>query len=272
MIGFNYLGKMGQLGNQMFQYASLKGIARNNGHNFCIPNHNEIFDDGIGNKLRIELFEPFVLKNFSELNCQVIDADRPVVQEHQFHFNEQFFNNCPDWVSLAGFFQTEKYFKHIEKEIREDFTFKDEILIPCQEMMSDFDEAPLSLHIRRGDFLINSANHHNLGLDYYEKALAEFPLEGSSIPVIVFSDDPEWCNEQELFADDRFLISEGNSAYIDMCLMSLCEGHIIANSSFSWWGAWLADSKMVVAPSIWFGPNNAHLDIKDLYLDHWVKI
>ena len=107
MIGFNYLGKMGQLGNQMFQYASLKGIARNNGHNFCIPNHNEIFDDGIGNKLHIELFKPFVLKNFSELNCQVIDPDRPVVQEHQFHFNEQLFKNCPDWVSLAGFFQTE---------------------------------------------------------------------------------------------------------------------------------------------------------------------
>ena len=128
MIGFNYLGKMGQLGNQMFQYAALKGIANQNGYNFCIPNHNEIFDDGIGNKLHIELFKPFVLKNFSELNCQVIDKDRPVVQEHQFHFNEQLFKNCPDWVSLAGFFQTEKYFKNIEKEIREDFTFKDEIL------------------------------------------------------------------------------------------------------------------------------------------------
>ena len=269
MIGFNYLGKMGQLGNQMFQYASLKGIARNNGHNFCIPNHNEIFDDGIGNKLHIELFKPFVLKNFSELNCQVIDPDRPVVQEHQFHFNEQLFKNCPDWVSLAGFFQTEKYFKHIEKEIREDFAFKNEILEPCQEMMGEFGEAPLSLHIRRGDFLINSANHHNLDLVYYDKALAEFP---TNVPVIIFSDDPEWCNEQEIFGDDRFLVSEGNSAYIDMCLMSLCEGHIIANSSFSWWGAWLADSKMVVAPSIWFGPNNAHLDIKDLYLDHWEVI
>ena len=108
-----------------------------------------------------------------------------------------------------------------------------------------------------------------MDLDYYDKALAEFP---TNVPVIIFSDDPEWCNEQEIFADDRFLVSEGNSAYIDMCLMSLCEGHIIANSSFSWWGAWLADSKMVVAPSIWFGPNNAHLDIKDLYLDHWEVI
>ena len=234
MIGFNYLGKLGQLGNQMFQYASLKGIANQNGYNYCIPNHNEIFDDGLGNRLHIELF-----------------------------------NNCPDWVCLHGFFQTEKYFKNIEQEIREDFRFKDDILIPCKEMLDEFGEPPLSLHIRRGDFLINSANHHNLGLDYYEKALAEFPME---VPVLIFSDDPEWCSKQELFADDRFLVAEGNSPYVDMCLMSMCEGHIIANSSFSWWGAWLANSQKVVAPSVWFGPNNAHLDIKDLYLDHWEVI
>jgi len=269
MIGFNYLGTLGQLGNQMFQYASLKGIARKNGYNFCIPNHTKIFNDGLGNQLRIELFEPFVLKNFNQLNAQLIDGDRPVVQEGTFEFNEGLFNNCPDWVSLWGFFQTEKYFKHIQDEIREDFTFNDDILEPCKEMMSQFEEAPISLHIRRGDFLINSANHHNLGLDYYEKALLEFP---TNIPVLIFSDDPEWCGDQELFSDDRFMIAEGNSSYVDLCLMSLCEAHIIANSSFSWWGAWLANSEKVVAPSIWFGPNNAHLDTKDLYLDHWVKI
>ena len=191
MIGFNYLGKLGQLGNQMFQYASLKGIANQNGYNYCIPNHNEIFEDGLGNRLHIELFKPFVLENFSDLNVQLIDKDRPVVQEGSFHFNEELFNNCPDWVCLHGFFQTEKYFKNIEQEIREDFRFNDDILIPCKEMMDEFGEPPLSLHIRRGDFLINSANHHNLGLDYYEKALAEFPME---VPVLIFSDDPEWCS------------------------------------------------------------------------------
>ena len=81
MIGFNYLGKLGQLGNQMFQYASLKGIANKNGYNYCIPNHNEIFEDGLGNRLHIELFKPFVLENFNDLNVQLIDKDRPVVQE-----------------------------------------------------------------------------------------------------------------------------------------------------------------------------------------------
>jgi len=265
MIGFNFLGKMGQLGNQMFQLASLKGIAKNNNHNFCIPNHKEVVVDNLGNKLRIELFEPFVLKNINILNLQQIDESRPSVQESGFHFDENLFNNCPDWINLVGYFQSEKYFKNIEDEVREDFTFKDDILIPCKEMMMGV-ESPISLHIRRGDFLINSGNHYNLGLDYYEKALSEFSNDAS---VIIFSDDPQWCKEQELFSDERFLISENTSGYIDLCLMSLCTDFIIANSTFSWWGAWLANKGKVIAPSQWFGPNNQTLNTKDLYLNHW---
>ena len=103
---------------------------------------------------------------------------------------------------------------------------------------------PLALHIRRGDFLINSARHHNLSLDYYSKEIEKFE---SDKQVVIFTDDPKWCNEQKIFSDDRFLISEGSSNYVDMCLMSMCSGHIIANSSFSWWGAWLANSEKVVA-------------------------
>ena len=76
-------------------------------------------------------------------------------------------------------------------------------------MIDDFNEPPLSLHIRRTDY-ITDANHTALGIDYYEKALEEFPME---VPVLVFSDDPKWCNDQELFDDDRFLIAEGNSLY-----------------------------------------------------------
>ena len=81
MIGFNYLGKMGQLGNQMFQYASLRGIAKNRGFDFCIPYHNEVFDDGIGNKLRIELFDPFVMKNLTQSNIGIIENEIPVLRE-----------------------------------------------------------------------------------------------------------------------------------------------------------------------------------------------
>ena len=140
--------------------------------------------------------------------------------------------------------------------------------------MSQFDEPPISVHVRRGDFLINSGNHYNLSLDYYEKAISLLPrvYDSCDLPVLVFSDDPDWCKEQKLFEDNRFMISEGNSAYVDMCLMSMCSWHVIANSSFSWWGAWLSDSKKVIAPSKWFGPNNAANDTKDLYCEEWVVV
>ena len=85
-----------------------------------------------------------------------------------------------------------------------------------------------------------------------------------NIPVIVFSDDCDWCNTQELFSDDRFMISENNSTDADLCLMSLCDYHIIANSSFSWWGAWLAKSKKVYAPKNWFGGECVNKSIIDV--------
>jgi hypothetical protein len=274
MIGFNYLGRLGRLGNQMFQYASLRGIAENRGFNYCFPFYEDAVNDGIGNMLRTELFDCFEMSSITNLNLQTIDPGRPVVHEGTFEFNEKLFNECPDWVSLYGFFQTEKYFKNVEDLIRKDFTFKKEILDPCQEMMGVFytdsvDPTIVSLHIRRTDYLINSCNHTPLGLDYYEKALSEFSDDAS---VIIFSDDSEWCKQQSLFSSDRFMVSEGNSSYVDLCLMTLCSEHIIANSTFSWWGAWLAQSQKTIAPKKWFGLNNQHLNIVDLYSDSWIVI
>jgi hypothetical protein len=239
MLGYNHLGKLGQLGNQMFQYASLRGIAANKGYEFCIPDHNELVIDILGNKLRIEIDEPFVLKN-----CEFRDnVAEQYVQEPGFAFSQELYDSCPDNVSLVGYFQTDKYFDNIADEIREDFTFKDEILEPCKEMMSGLN-APIALHIRRGDFIKNSGNHHNLDIDYYRRALEMFP---SNRNVAIFSDDPQWCKEQELFDNDRFLIATGNSSYVDLCLMTLCSDFIIANSTY----------------------NNQHLDTKDLYPTHW---
>ena len=268
MIGFNALGQLGQLGNQMFQVASLRGIASNRGYNFCFPIHNQVFVDHLGNKLRVDIQNVFTLQNVSPLNIQNIDPGRPTVVEGNFHFNEELYNNCPDWVNLQGFFQSEKYFSHDKGMVREMFTFRPEIIDPARSMVNGLNKAPVALHIRRGDFLRNSGNHHNLELEWYAKALDKINLEGRQ--VAIFSDDPAWCKQQELFSDDdKFLISEGNSHYTDLAMMSLCTGHIIANSTFSWWGAWLADSKEVIAPKKWFGPDNAHLDTKDLYPDHW---
>ena len=268
MLAFNYLGQIGRLGNQMFQYASLKGIARNRGCDYCIPNHNQVIKDPYGFDMKIELFYPFKMSGVSPRNIKLLDLGyAPVAEEKHFHFDELLFNMCPDEISLAGYFQSEKYFKHIEDEIRVDFSFKDEILEPCKEMIGSIGEV-ISLHVRRTDYLTNP-NHTILGLDYYEQALNKF-YDTSS--VFVFSDDPEWCKEQELFSGDRFMISESGDQYVDLCLMSLCKQHIIANSSYSWWGAWLSGSDNVVAPVRWFGVNNSDKNTKDLIPERWTTI
>lgn len=269
MIGFNALGRMGRLANQMFQYASLKGIAKNIGTDIIIPNHTDAVDDGIGNMLRTELFDSFDLR----VNVGILNKGHaPVVNERFFHFDEELFILCPDHVCLHGYFQSEKYFKHIESEIRDDFTFKKEIFDPCKEMISSVDN-PIALHVRRTDYVTNSTNHPLCNLDYYKTALKYFNDERN---VIIFSDDPAWCQEQEIFSDDRFIISENTDNRVDLCLMSLCKDFIIANSSFSWWGAWLSSNKnkKVIAPVQWFGKTGytKDHDTKDLIPNEWTRI
>jgi len=263
MIGFNALGQMGRLGNQMFQFAALKGIAKHRGFGYCLPptrNQNEWTDH--------QLFNPFKLGDTSPLNVQFIDPDRPIFPEGSFSFDQDLFDNCPDWVTLQGYFQSEKYFKHIRDDILKDFEFRDEILNPAKESMSQLNN-PIALHIRRTDYETNP-NHTVLNLEYYENALKQF---ADDVEVIIFSDDPQWCMEQELFESDRFMVSESGNHYMDLCLMTLCSGHIIANSSFSWWGAWLSNSEKIIAPSGWFkGSNNEHLDTKDLIPESWIVI
>ena len=271
-IAFNHLGKLGQLGNQMFQYAAAKGISSKLGVPFMVPNHREIFDDGIGNRYPILLYDVFKLTGANLLGTF---NTQNYVQEKTFEFDDQFFNlDKTQNYSLVGFFQSEKYFKHIESEVRKDFQFKDEIVSDCKGLIGQFNK-PIALHIRRGDFLTNAGNHPPLGLDYYEAALNHFD---SDREVIIFSNDTEWCKTQELFADDRFAVAEGGDQFYDLCLMSMCHDFIIANSSFSWWGAWLGrlyktkTRGKVVAPTTWFGPNLSYKDTKDLYLDDWIKV
>lgn len=263
MIGFNALGQLGRLGNQMFQFAAVKGIAKNRGYEYCFPpsrNLNEWTDH--------QLFNLFKLSATTSLNIQFIDVDRPTIVETGFEFDDNLFHNCPDWVNIQGFFQSEKYFKHIEDEIRSDFDFHDELLIPAKNISSQWRE-PIALHIRRTDYLTNP-NHSELPMSYYEKALTEFDKNRD---VIIFSDDPDWCMANQLFDSDRFMVSQTENNHMDLCLMSLCKDHIIANSSFSWWGAWLGKNNQVIAPKNWFlGSNNHHLNVSDLIPDNWKKI
>lgn len=285
MLAFNQIGNLGRLGNQMFEYAALRGIAAHHGYDWSIP---PFHIKGIEN---YSLSECFKLESVSEKNIGTYD-DFQYIGERFFHFDALLYEQCPDNVSLHGFFQSEKYFKNISEEIREDYAFRDEHLDPCKEFMNQFDgKEPIMLHVRRGDpnlvdprgfkwAYVNCSDQHPVQpLEYYEKALKEFD---DNQPVIVFSDSPEWVKEQEFFEDDRFMISEPQDKYsdgsylpyVDLCLMSLCSHAIIANSSMSWWGAWLQSNpnKKVVAPKMWFGPAYSDKDTKDLYCPDWVVL
>ena len=257
-FSINQLGNNGHLGNQMFQYAFVKGMALKHSREFFIP-PNEIFGKFYYQKLFSNIDDAFDLK--CNRNC----TDYVTVSERFFHFDQELFENPLDEnINYLGFFQSEKYFKHIENQIRVDFTFRDEILNPCKEFMSSFDDV-IGLHIRRNDFITNP-NHPVQDDKYYIDALSEFSDDTS---VLVFSDDIEWCKSNKLFDDERFMISETEDAYQDLCLLSLCTHHIICNSTFSWWGAWLANSKNVIAPKNWFGGDCINHNTEDLYLPHW---
>ena len=213
-------------------------------------------------------------------------------QEPHFHFSEELFERCPDGVSLHGFFQSWRYFANVKDQIREDYTFHKGILEPCKEMMEELEgQEPIMLHVRRGDpnltdprgfkwsYTQCGSMHPVQPVEYYEKALAEFPEDQ---PVIVFSDSVDWVKEQEFFSGDRFMISEPKdkyadgsfTPYADLWLMSLCSHAIIANSSMSWWGAWLQTNpdKMVFAPKMWFGPDYKDKDTSDLYCPKWILL
>jgi hypothetical protein len=249
---------MGHLGNQMFQYASTKGIASKNNTGFYIP-ETKHFGTSYNTLSNID--------DCFDIKCNRGITSFPQYIDPNFHFDENLFNISGD-VDLLGYFQSEKYFKHIEDEIRKDFCFIPEIYNPTIEIFKSIvgNGSAISLHIRRGDYVTNP-NHPTQTFNYYSKALEYFD---SDLPILILSDDTSWCKEQEIFSDDRFLISESDNCYADLCIMSLCDYHIICNSSFSWWGSWLAKSKKTVAPKNWFGGDCINHNTEDLYLKNWI--
>jgi len=266
MISFNNIGNLGRLANQMFQYASLKGIARKHGYEFSIP-PEQVFgqNDSLVKTSPLNIYNVF--ENVSNNTIQIVR--NPILQERMHEFDRQLFNDCSDNVDLFGYYQSPKYFEHIKDEIKNDFKFSNEVESICSEVFDNLDdEKVVSVHIRRTDYTINP-NHPVQPMSYYEKALELFD---KNVQIFVFSDDPIWCKEQELFADDNIMLSEGNDADVDLCLMSKCDYHIIANSSFSWWGAWLGDSEKVVAPSNWFADSCAGKSVKDMEFSDWTWV
>ena len=262
MITFNNIGHMGRFGNQMFQFASTIGIARKLGFDPVFP--AERFQQGSdpnsydGCKL-LECFN--IPKNLIKTSGEI--PINHIYYETDFGFNTQT-GTLPDSTSLSGYFQTEKYFKFIDSEIREIFTFRDDIIDDSRSHINI--ENGVSIHVRRGDYLTSPGHHPTQSVEYYMDASRHFDTNSN---FYIFSDDPEWCR-QNLHINNSTIVESG-SPYIDMYLMSLCHGHIIANSSFSWWGSWLANSKKTIAPSNWFGPY-MQKNPSDVYCENWIII
>ena len=286
MIGYDRLGTNGRLGNQMFQYASLRGIAANNNLEFCIP------PEDTPNYANYGLFECFKLPNVKHTGLigQAPTGFAPTpgsLDEPGFEFDEELFNNCPDNVNIDGYRQTEKYFKHIEDSIREDYQFNDDIYAPCKEYMEQFNGEIALLHIRRGDNIGRPDWYPIPVVEHYEYLLDKY-FENK--PILICSDDLDWVKEQELFKDDRFHLSETRVyypdtvlngkgemetslvPYYDLCMMTLCNGGIIDNSSLSWWGAWLQKNRTnpVIAQDPWFGEKLSFNNLKDLIPEEWI--
>ena len=174
-------------------------------------------------------------------------------------------------VYLANYFQSEKYFKDYEKQIKELFSFPIEIVEDIKNKHEKLlDKKPCFIHVRRGNYLKTQDYHPVQDLSYYMKAIKEM---GKTTTFAVFSDDIAWCKEN-FPNSENFVFIEGQKDFEDLLLMSLCENGIIGNSSFSWWGAWLIanENKKIIAPKIWFGKSFSQFNTKDLYCENWIKI
>jgi len=129
----------------------------------------------------------------------------------------------------------------------------------------------VAVHLRRGDYLNLPDHHPVMDLNYFMKAMKKFPKDSI---FLVFSDDTDWCNANFPGIGEKFFIIEGQTDVEDFAMMTMCDHNCIANSSFSWWGAWLNDNpdKVVVAPNKWFGTAYANWNTDDLYCEDWIKI
>jgi hypothetical protein len=235
---------LGRFGNNLFQIATTLSLAKNNN---CTA-----------------VFKPWSYKDAFEkqIICRTHNKDLTI-------YNEQGFNYSPipfkDNMIINGYFQSEKYFdKYLVKSY---FEPKKAVKQKLISKYSEYLDKSVSIHVRRGDYLYAQDYHPVQTKEYYMKAMSEF---SSDSIFFVFSDDINWCKDNLSEMNCRFI--EDQKDYEDMFLMSMCRHNIIANSSFSWWGAWLNNnpSKKVIAPEKWFGPNCPH-DTKDLIPEYWVR-
>lgn len=236
-------------GNQMFMISAVIGYAKKHGIDYFIP------DKTIAPHVWPAIFTQF--------------PKHPNKLERMFLYKEpeHSYNEIPyhESICIEGFFQSEKYFSPCREDIIDAFQ------IPYKRL-----DGFVSIHVRRGDYLRYADKHPVVTYEYISESVKYF-IDLGYKSFIVCSDDIKWCRINlkplELYGA-VFTFSTTNDPIPDLSLMSCCEHNIIANSSFSWWSAWLNQNpeKIVIAPKIWFGKGNEHLSTKDILPESWIKL
>ena len=262
-----YCNLKGGLGNMFFQIAAAKSIAIDAGTDCSFPNLESqlhlINSDSVHNpKIKHGLEYKTILKN--------LKSDRPDnrIPVHSFPFHYTQPQLLTDLV-IDGFFQSEKYFAHNREEILNYLNFDDVAKIVDEKYGDLLNVKTTAVHVRRGDYVRHPNHHPTQSIEYYSEAMDL--LQAITDTFVVFSDDIDWCKENLNYSDSIYIDNEKD--YIELYLMSLCDNNIIANSSFSWWGAWLNqnNNKIVVGPKQWFGSAITH-DTSDILPESWIKI
>ena len=239
MVIFSQLGRYGRIGNGMFQIAGTIGIAERMGYNYGFPdwmNHDHKERFGFSEDIDIQ-------KWFKNRLPEVKPGDyTPFNIKWGYHVVSP-----PDHSDLKGHMQSEKYFLHCQEKIRHYFEFANKTK----------PRNAISVHYRGGDY--GGDYHPRCSPDYYRQALEKLP----NLDVLIFSDSPDEAKR----VIGKGAVVQGNHSMVDMELMSRCSHHIIANSTFSWWAAWLSGGK-VIAPARWFG-SAARLYWQDIYCNQW---
>lgn len=253
---------LGRLGNSMFQIAATIQYAKRYGFPWAVmvSDSGRPWESGILKCFpNLPKFDPpFRLPYYNEhpnTNCLIHGVHYDVCH-YDYHEIPFMGNN----LCLLGFFQSLKYFENVQDEVKETFKLAH---VPGYE---DY----VSIHVRRGDYVQYSGSFPPITMEYINKALVYFPGKKR----LVFSDDIAWCKTN--IQDAEF--SEGLGELQDLTLMASCGHHIIANSSYSWWGAYLGHNpnKVIVCPSQrgfnWYGPTAGVKNPKTLIPDGWIQI
>lgn len=264
----------GGLGNQMFQYAAGRALSLKSQTELSIDTYLlrkktkatvrnfelKVFDIDIKNNNALR--NALITKSFFLLNKyhlkNIIFSLFNVFRDKKAQDYDSRFESLGNKVTLFGYFQNEKYFKSIYDDLRKNFEF----IVPIDNKNADISKKiistnAISLHIRRGDYLNPNTNLALLDLRYYKKSISYIKKQIAAPVFYIFSDDPDWVKINLDLSDCEHTFIDWNTganSFRDMQLMSLCQHNIIANSSFSWWGAWLNKNpeKIVIAPGTWY--------------------